>query len=443
MAIILQPSLFSWKDVDSLGDLERLKLVIENFPDEDLVRLLERKRKRGRNDYPVRAVWNSLLAGVIFQHKSIESLRRELLRNAQLRQLCGFDVVPGLAIVPSSWAFSRFLKIIFRYQTEIDAMFAGLVDSLSEILPGFFKRLAIDSKAISSHAVSHKSPDPMLQHDGRRDLDADFGKKSYKGINEDGTAWEKIKTWFGYKIHLLVDADYELPVAYSVTKASTHDAPEGHNLLDKVSKNQPQVLMNCDYLMGDRGYDDTKLIAKLWDEYQIRPIIDIRNMWKDSESSRLFPGETNVTFDFKGEVTCHCPKSGDERKMAFGGFEKDRSTLKYVCPVQAYGASCLGCTDCPIKHSIRINMSTDRRVFTPVARSTYKWKDLYKARTSVERVNSRLDVSFGFEEHYIRGMKKMKFRCGLALCVMLAMALGRARQGQMKLIRSLVQTRAA
>jgi hypothetical protein len=82
----------------------------------------------------------------------------------------------------------------------------------------------------------------------------------------------------------------------------------------------------------------------------------------------------------------------------------------------------------------------DRRIFTPVARSSYKWKMLYNKRSSVERVNSRLDVSFGFEKHYIRGLKKMKLRCNLALCVMLAMALGRARQNQMDLVRSLVKT---
>jgi hypothetical protein len=29
----------------------------------------------------------------------------------------------------------------------------------------------------------------------------------------------------------------------------------------------------------------------------------------------------------------------------------------------------------------------------------------------VERVNSRLDVSFGFEHHLIRGLKKMKLLC--------------------------------
>jgi hypothetical protein len=37
---------------------------------------------------------------------------------------------------------------------------------------------------------------------------------------------------------------------------------------------------------GDKGYDDTKLIEKCWDRYQIKPVIDIRNMWKDGEETR-------------------------------------------------------------------------------------------------------------------------------------------------------------
>lgn len=67
-------------------------------------------------------------------------------------------------------------------------------------------------------------------------------------------------------------------------------------------------------------------------------------------------------------------------------------------------------------------MKEDPRIFTPVARSGYKWKVLYDKRTSVELVNSRIDVSYGFERHYIRGLKKMEVRCGLALSVMLAIA---------------------
>ncbi len=63
----------------------------------------------------------------------------------------------------------------------------------------------------------------------------------------------------------------------------------------------------------------------------------------------------------------------------------------------------------------------------------------YQARTAVERVNSRLNVSFGFEWHTIRGLKKMRWRWGLAWVVMLAMALGRIRANQADQLRSLVR----
>jgi hypothetical protein len=126
--------------------------------------------------------------------------------------------------------------------------------------------------------------------------------------------------------------------------------------------------------------------------------------------------------------------------MSFGGFEQQRETLKYRCPAKHYGLKCKGEKDCPVKKSIRIPLAEDRRVFTPLARSSYKWKDSYKKRTAVERVNSRLDLSFGFEQHFIRGQKKMHFRCSIALCIMLAMAVGRVKEKRPDLMRSLVQT---
>ena len=74
MAIIPQQSLFVWSEIENLGDLERLRLVLEYMPDEDLMQKLESERGKGRDDYPVRAMWNSILAGVVYQHPSIESL---------------------------------------------------------------------------------------------------------------------------------------------------------------------------------------------------------------------------------------------------------------------------------------------------------------------------------------------------------------------------------
>jgi len=51
------------------------------MPDEELMRQLERERYKGQDDYPLRAMWNSILARIVFQHETIEKLRRELARN--------------------------------------------------------------------------------------------------------------------------------------------------------------------------------------------------------------------------------------------------------------------------------------------------------------------------------------------------------------------------
>jgi len=69
--------------------------------------------------------------------------------------------------------------------------------------------------------------------------------------------------------------------------------------------------------------------------------------------------------------------------------------------------------------------------------ASYKWDSIYKLRTSVERVNSRIDNVYGFENHYIRGLKKMRFRCSLALLMMLVLAIGRIKQNRPDLMRSL------
>lgn len=443
MAIIAQRYLFSWKDFEDLGDLERLQLVLESMPDEKLMCALRKIRGNGRNDNPIRATWNSVLAGIVFGHESVESLTRELKRNAQLRELCGFNPLSGASVVPSNSAYSRFLAGLLKQQDLIDEIFNSLVRDLQEILPNFGRKIAFDGKAISSLANGAPNEEQANNHDRRRDNDGDVGVKTYKGTRKDGTLWEKVKSWFGYRLHLIVDADYELPIAYKVTEASLSEQPVIRDMFDDLAIEHPDLVEDCEYGMGDKGYDSTDTIVKLWDDYGIKPIIDIRNMWKDGEESRLLKSKniSNITFNYKGTVFCHCPTTGEVREMAYGGFEKDRDTLKYHCPAKHYGIECSGCKKCPVYNkSIRIPLEEDRRIFTPVPRSSYKWKTLYNKRSSVERVNSRFDVSFGFEKHYIRGIQKMNLRCGLALCVMLAMALGRAQQNRMDLLRSLVKT---
>jgi hypothetical protein len=439
MAIIPQKQLFTWKEIENLGDLDRLKLVLDNLPDEQLMRVLEQERDKGRDDYPVRAVWNTILAGVVFQHQSVESLRRELLRNGQLRCLCGLDLAKGEDAVPPSWVYTRFLKKLLKHEKLIEQMFDDLVEDLRELLPDFGQTLAIDGKAIPTHARAPRKDEKPKSADGRRDTDADWGKKTYKKKRKDGTLWERVKNWFGYKLHLVVDADYELPVAFEVTKASASEIPLAHQLVDQLGKRHKELLEGCGCFLADKGLDDGKLIVRLWDEHEIKPVIAIRDMWKDGEETKRVSGTRNVVYNYKGEVFCCCMKTGELRPMAYGGFEKERGTLKYRCPALHYGIECKSFGRCSARSAVRIKLEEDRRIFTPLARSSYVFKRVYKKRTAVERVNSRLDVSFGFENHFIRGLKKMKLRCGLALIVMLSMAVGRVKEKQVEKLRSLVQ----
>jgi hypothetical protein len=435
LAKIIQQKIFSWKDVEASGELERLRMVIEAVPDDELMEALEAERKGRRDDYPIRPVWNSILGGIVYQHVSIESLRRELLRNGELREACGFDPSLGEKAVPTKDTYSLMLKKLMKKQMMIEKMIDGLIEELRNYLPDFGRHLAIDSKKIESYARGKREAQESS------DPEADWGYKTYKGKRADGSLWEKISSWFGYKLHLLVDTTYELPVGYRVTKASRADIEE---MIPMVEEAKKKHFKEIETLAGDKAYDSGPHIEELYDEHVIKPVIDIRDNWKDGEETKaLAPDKRdNIAYDYRGTVYCYCPSSDARYEMAFCGFEKDRKTLKYKCPSAAHGIECRDyarCSEGTKGKILRIPLDIDRRIFVPIARSSYKWQRIYNGRTAVERVNSRIDLSFGFEHHFIRGRAKMTLRVGLSLLVMLSMAFARIKRDQEKDMRSLIK----
>ena len=62
MAHVPQARLFSWEDVESGSDLDRLSLALDSLPDDALMQALEARRAKGRDDYPVQAMWNAVIA---------------------------------------------------------------------------------------------------------------------------------------------------------------------------------------------------------------------------------------------------------------------------------------------------------------------------------------------------------------------------------------------
>ena len=143
----------------------------------------------------------------------------------------------------------------------------------------------------------------------------------------------------------------------------------------------------------------------------IIPVVDIRNCWKDGEATRQYK-DTDIVYDFKGNVFMVDGK-GEQRRMHYEGYDRQKKCLRYSYKGKKY----------------KIYVSYDERVFLPVARDSKKFERLYKSRTSVERLNGRLDRDYMFEDHCIRGLKKMKLMTSLTLLIMNAMALGKIKGG--------------
>lgn len=433
-------------------------------------------------------MWNALLAGIVFQHDSIASLIRELSRNPSLLEACGFDPTPireqpkielkrnpdtnKMEVVrtvvdstpryhvPNAWNFSRFCANVVSLEEEL-GMISDMIDAmrgqLMDVLPDFGQHLGYDEKAIDSHSTGRTNKET----DQTSDPDADWGKHETKGVDKNGKVWTKIKSWFGYGLHLIADTKYEIPVAFEVAPASASEHTELRKLIHQTFDDHPELVQRCTDFTADRGLDSGETKSLLWDEYRIRPVIDTRLLWREEKiepdydpsqpiTRPLFPERVDaIVYTERGTVHCICPETNEVRDMAFQGFEADRNTLKYRCPAAAYGFECKGAKECaalggvtPGEYGriVRINiLKSDRRIFTPTPHSSPTWDQIYNRRSSLERINSRLDNDFGFENHYIRGKAKMKARVGLALAVMMAMALGHVKEGRVSQMRSLVR----
>ena len=371
MAVISQPTLFSWDNMDAHSDMDRLLLVLENLPDEKIVRYLEVIRGNGRDDYPVRAMWNAVLAGVIFQHPSIESLCRELSRNPSLLQACGFNPLPKTFVdetlipfrselvvpAPNGYNFSRFLAHVIELE-ECLGLISGLVVTLRHelmaVLPEYGKHLGYDGKAIQSYSTGRVNQ----QTQQTSDPDANWGKHTISGTDKQGNPWSKVKSWFGFRLHLIADTATEIPVAQVITDAARGESPILRQMLHQLFEETPQMAERCVDFSADRGLDCGETKALLWDEYQIRPLIDIRQMWREEKEAADFDPEQpilraldteradTILYSEKGGVYCRCPQSGTIREMSFHGFESDRETLKYRCPAAVAGVSCQGTERC-------------------------------------------------------------------------------------------------
>jgi len=263
----LQAPLFEFETFIQLDATNRLRLVLETLDVETfLVRLDARHRWVGRRGYGARTLWACLLAGVIYRIPTMAELRRHLQVSAELRWLCGLQRADR---IPSGATFSRFLALLATHPEVLEAAFQDLVQRFHQLAPDFGQRLALDSTDIHAAANGHRRQPA--------DPDARWGVKGLPGGKKD----EKYR-WFGYKLHLAVDARYELPVAFTVTAANAADCSQARPLIEQRDQRLFDAQLGdgvvafppLQQVMADAAYDSTEIYQAVLDR-QAMPVIPL------------------------------------------------------------------------------------------------------------------------------------------------------------------------
>lgn len=422
---ISQISIFDYREIENLGDLERLKIFFENIEDDELCETLEKERKNGRNDYPVRTMLNLIYAMKIFGHRSIESFRRELSRNSQLRIACGLSegkykyCGERKHLVPPARVFTGFLNKLKKHKKEIEEIKEKDIKFMYENLEGFGEDCAVDGKYLDTYANQFHKSKAKKENDKRAEHDATSSCKTY--YMKDGS--KKNEWHYGFRAHIICDAKYGLPIKSKVTPANNSEQTELDNMLKEMDNDEEKYkLEKMQNLMGDAGYESGVRNKKLKEEYNINPIIDLKHIWNKEEKYKEIDNQM-LAYNEEGEVF-YIVDINNYEKMKYLGYDKENNALRYT----RYNTG---------KKIYRIPLETDYRIFTPVARDSKKFKKKYKMRTEVERLNGRIDRDYMFNDHFIRGQEKMELMLNLTFIVMLTIAKGHIKNKQ-KNIRSLV-----
>lgn len=113
---------------------------------------------------------------IIFGHRSIESFRRELSRNSQLRIACGLSKVKykycgeRKHLVPSARVLTGFLNKLKKHKREIEKIKEKDIKFMYENLEGFREDCAVDGKYLDTYANQFHKSKAKKENNERADM---------------------------------------------------------------------------------------------------------------------------------------------------------------------------------------------------------------------------------------------------------------------------------
>ncbi|MDE2938875.1 MAG: transposase [Chloroflexota bacterium] len=380
------------------GQLAELEHAFNLIYDRTILQQLQEYRWTGRPGYPLSALWRAYVASFVLNLPHTNALIRLLEDNVQLRNFCGFGDQ-----LPHRTTFNRFISRLSHHSDLVESCLTRLTCRLKQIIPNLGHEVAIDSTAVRSHSNGNR------KH-GASDPEATWGvKHSARSRDKEQTEY-----FYGYKVHMVADANHDIPLAQIVTTGSRNDSPVLPDLMKHAQKYMPWLKPKV--AIADRGYDALSN-HKFLDDAGIYAIIHLRKQSKDG------PLHFGI-YDTQGRPHCM-----GNQPMQYVKTNKKEGHL-YRCHPQG----------CKLKNSKAGAIThcdgwsweqpeSNLRIISRIPRSTRTWKRLYTKRQSIERVFKGQKESRRLEAHCVRGMRKITLHCLMSTLAFQVTALNNRLQG--------------
>lgn len=366
--------------------------------------------KKGAKAYDPISMYKALLCIYLGEASSDRDIAERLKYDVRLQYHCGFDFFD----TPDHSSFT-----IFKQRLG-SALFYEIMHQLiaQAIAVGLIKKL-INTATDSTHiwAYSNKFGFKLCDCKDKKKCNC---KKYYTDSDAKWGHKSKTYSFFGYKIHLIVDVESQLPLDVIVTSGEAPDNESANDLLDSALERHPEVTINSNAM--DAAYDDGE-IYEHHSEKEIAPIIALNPRNVSDTNSIEHP---EVTIDKEGNPFC---KKTGYRLVKDGTDKKRNNRQKVVCSPTGCRVGCPFRKECcgnsAIGKTFYLYPQRELRMLGIIPRGSEEWKKLYNGRTSSERTNSQLKTpKHKLHLPRVRGLKNIEIHSFLSISGLIVKTIG-------------------
>jgi len=295
--------------------------------------------------------------------------------------------------IPHNSTFYRFInsfdpEIIRKLLAQINKKkYAGKLPEL----------IAIDSKPVKAN-TKHNNPKTFKKNlsdktqKPKRNEEATLGY--FSKTNDENTKKETSCFFWGYRVHIIVDAENDNPLTFKLTQNNKKDFDVAVPLYVKLVELYPELYQSELAQLADKGY----YVEKTFDAFNL-----------------LFNGKSYIPVNKRNSKNdpIEIPTCKNELKMKYNScwFEEKqkRFRVRFVCPIKKpfckHKTAKKGCTK-----TVQV-----RKPFPgEVQQNSPSFQKLYPKRQSVERINAFLQL-LGWENPKCYSMKAIENIVGFAL----------------------------